>query len=166
MIRMDDTPEDIYGKVMAFTDGMILIGFEILTVATLEELDEYKKRLGSGENPIVLKKELALRVTEEITSKEDAQKAQKYFEEVFQNKEDSEEIKEKEVDKDIYSITDLLVAIEFAGSKSIARRLVEQGAVKINNEKITDWNDSINITSYPSLLLKVGKQLCHITLKT
>ncbi len=166
MIRMDNKPEDIYGKVMAFTDGMILIGFEILTIATLDELKTYKKRLDSGENPILLKKELALRVTEEITSKEEAQKAQKYFEEVFQKKEDSKEIKEISVTQDIYSITELLVAVGFAGSKSIARRLVGQGAVKINNKKVEDWNDTLSISSYSSMLLKVGKQLCHITLKT
>ena len=166
MIRMDDKPEDIYGKVMAFTDGMILIGFEILTIATLDELKAYKKRLDSGENPIILKKELALRVTEEITSKEEALRGQKYFEEVFQKKEDSKEIKEISVNQDIYSITELLVTVGFAGSKSIARRLVEQGAVKINNKKIEDWNDTLSVSSYSSMLLKVGKQLCHITLKT
>jgi tyrosyl-tRNA synthetase len=166
MIRMDDQPEDIYGKVMTFTDGMILIGFEILTVATLEELETYKKRLDSGENPMVLKKELALRVTEEITSKEEAQKAQQYFQEVFQNKEDSEKIQEIKVEKAVFQIGELLVAIGFAGSKSIARRLVDQGAVKINNEKISDWDSKIDLNSYPSILLKVGKQLCHITVKT
>jgi len=166
MIRMDDKPEDIYGKVMTFTDGMILIGFEILTVATLEELNAYKKRLDSGENPMVLKKELALRVTEEITSKEEAQKAQQYFQEVFQNKEDSEKIQEIKVNKAVFQIGELLVTIGFAGSKSIARRLVDQGAVKINNEKISDWDSKIDINSYPSVLLKVGKQLCHITVKT
>jgi len=166
MIRMDDKPEDIYGKVMTFTDGMILIGFEILTVATLEELEAYKKRFDSGENPMVLKKELALRVTEEITSKEEAQKAQQYFQEVFQNKEDSEKIQEIKVNKAVFQIGELLVTIGFAGSKSIARRLVEQGAVKINNEKISDWDSKIDLASYPSILLKVGKQLCHITVKT
>jgi len=165
MIRMDDKPEDIYGKVMTFTDGMILIGFEILTVATLEELETYKKRLDSGENPMILKKELALRVTEEITSKEEAQKAQQYFQEVFQNKEDSEKIQEIKVNKAVFQIGELLVSIGFAGSKSIARRLVDQGAVKINNEKISDWDSKIDIDTYPSLLLKVGKQLCHITVK-
>lgn len=166
MIRMDDKPEDIYGKVMTFTDGMILIGFEILTTSTLEELDTYKKRLESGENPMILKKELALKVTEEITSKEEAQKAQQYFQEVFQNKEDSEIIQEIAVEQSAFSIGELLVTVGFAGSKSIARRLVEQGAVKINNEKISDWQTNVDINSYPSLLLKVGKQLCHITVKT
>lgn len=165
MIRMDDKPEDIYGKVMTFTDGMILIGFEILTTASLQELATYKKRLESGENPIILKKELALRVTEEITSKEEALKGQQYFEEVFQKKEDSEDIQEITVDKNNTQISNLLVEVGFAGSKSIARRLVEQGAVKINNEKVTDWQMNIDITSYQSLLLKAGKQLCHITLK-
>jgi tyrosyl-tRNA synthetase len=166
MIRMDDKPEDIYGKVMTFTDGMILIGFEILTTSTLEELDTYKKRLESGENPMILKKELALKVTEEITSKEEAQKAQQYFQEVFQNKEDSEIIQEIALEQSAFSIGELLVTVGFAGSKSIARRLVEQGAVKINNEKISDWQTNVDINSYPSLLLKVGKQLCHITVKT
>ncbi|NTV77947.1 MAG: tyrosine--tRNA ligase [Clostridiales bacterium] len=166
MIRMDDKPEDIYGKVMTFTDGMILIGFEILTIATLEELETYKRRLDSGENPMILKKELALRVTEEITSREEAQKAQQYFQEVFQNKEDSEKIQEIKVNKAVFQIGELLVTIGFAGSKSIARRLVDQGAVKINNEKISDWDSKIDLASYPSLLLKVGKQLCHITVKT
>lgn len=166
MIRMDDKPEDIYGKVMTFTDSMILIGFEILTTASLKELDTYKQRLASGENPIILKKELALRVTEEITSKEDALKGQQYFEEVFQKKEDSENIQEITVNENNMQISNLLVKVGFAGSKSIARRLVEQGAVKINNEKVTDWQMNIDITSYQSLLLKAGKQVCHITFKT
>ena len=165
MIRMDDKPEDIYGKVMGFTDGMILRAFEILTTASLEELDNYKKRLESGENPINLKKELALRVTEEITSEEDALKGQKYFEEVFQKKEDSEIIEEKTVAQKEISITDLLVEVGFAISKSSARRLIEQGAVKINNEKANDWQMMLDLSSYQSLLLKAGKQLCHITLK-
>lgn len=165
MIRMDDTPEDIYGKVMAFTDGMILIAFEILTTASLEELDSYKKRLDSGENPLNLKKELALRVTEEITSKEEALKGQKYFEEVFQKKEDSETIQEKYVKEKEINITELLVEVGFTDSKSNARRLIEQGAVKLNNTKVTDWKMVLQLSSYQPDLLKAGKQICHITLK-
>lgn len=166
MIRMDDKPEDIYGKVMSFTDGMILIGFEILTDASLEELDIYKKRLEAGENPIGLKKELALKVTEAITSKEEALKAQQYFEEVYQQKIDSVVIPEIAINTENISIVDLLVQVNFADSKSSARRLVEQGAVKINDEKISDWQDTVHISPEESPLLKVGKQLCHITYKS
>ena len=79
MVRLDDSAKDIYGKIMSFEDEKILIGFEILTNATLPELDEYKKRLESGENPMILKKELAYRITKEIKSKEEAENAQKFL---------------------------------------------------------------------------------------
>ena len=75
MVRLDDSAKDIYGKIMSFEDEKILIGFEILTKATLPELEEYKKRLESGENPMILKKELAYRVTTEIKSEEEAENA-------------------------------------------------------------------------------------------
>lgn len=165
MIRMDDTPEDIYGKVMAFTDGMILRAFEILTTTSIAQLAIYKQRLESGENPLILKKELAQKVTEEITSKEEAEKAAKYFEDVYQRKEDSEEIREVRVEEKEMLLIDLLLNVGIASSKSTARRLIEQGAVKINNEKVSDWQMLVDITSYQSLLLKAGKQVCHITLK-
>ena len=50
MIRMDDKAEDIFGKVMAFTDDLIVIGFEILTSASMQEVETYKNRLDAGEN--------------------------------------------------------------------------------------------------------------------
>lgn len=166
MIRMDDTPEDIYGKVMGFTDNMILRAFEILTTTSVQQLKTYEQRLKSGENPLILKKELAQKVTEEITSKEDAQRAEKYFEDVYQKGEDSKEIREVKVEEKKIPLMDLLVNVGIASSKSTARRLVEQGAVKVNNEKVSDWQMLIDMTSYQSLLLKAGKQICHITLKT
>jgi len=117
MIKMNDTPEEIFGKVMAFTDSMIISGFEILTNSTMQEVDEYKQRLESGENPMVLKKVLAHMITSEITNKEEADKAQEYFESVFQNKDQDVEIPEKSVDKEEIPLNELLVSIEFANSK-------------------------------------------------
>jgi len=163
MIRMDDTPEDIYGKVMAFSDDIILRGFEILTFSTLKELDSCKQRLESGENPMSLKKELAFTITSEITSKEEAQKAQNFFESVFQKKDSETEIPEKEVEENEISLNDLLVKVGFAGSKGQAKRLIEQGAVKINDEKKTQYNESLNISHLQSFTLKVGKNICKIT---
>ena len=84
MIRMDDTPENIYGKIMAFNDDSILSAFEILTFATMDEVKKYQERLDSRENAMNLKKELGFRVTSEISSEKEAERAQKYFESVFQ----------------------------------------------------------------------------------
>jgi tyrosyl-tRNA synthetase len=163
MIRMDDSPEDIYGKVMAFGDDVILRGFEILTFASIPELDEYKKRIESGENPMNLKKELAFRITEEITSKEQAEKAQGFFESVFQKKEIDTEIPEIAITEREIELNDLLVKVNFASSKGQARRLVEQGAVKINDERKNQFNESITSSQYPSFILKVGKNICRVT---
>ncbi len=166
MIRMDDTPEDIYGKVMAFSDDMILKGFEILTFSTMPELDEYKERLESGENPMILKKELAFMITSEITTKAEALKAQNFFESIFQNKDQETEIPENVISKKEIPLNELLVEIKFASSKAQAKRLVEQGAVKINSEKVSQYNQVLNIDNDQSLILKVGKNICKITYKS
>lgn len=166
MIRMDDTPEDIYGKVMAFSDDMILKGFEILTFSTMPELEEYKERLESGENPMILKKELAFMITSEITTKEEALKAQNFFESVFQNKDQETEIPENVISKKEIPLNELLVEIKFASSKAQAKRLVEQGAVKINSEKVSQYNQVLNIDNDQPLILKVGKNICKITYKS
>lgn len=162
MIRMDDSPENIYGKVMAFTDTSILTAFEILTFATMEEIHKYAERLNSGENPINLKKELALRITTEITSEEEALKAQNFFESVFQKRDINTEIPSKEIPHTEIQLNELLVEIGFAQSKGEARRLIEQGAVKINDEKHTEFNELIQIPQDTNLTLKVGKNICSI----
>ncbi|MFA7654619.1 MAG: tyrosine--tRNA ligase, partial [Candidatus Dojkabacteria bacterium] len=138
MIRMDDTPENIYGKIMAFNDDSILSAFEILTFATMDEVKKYQERLDSGENAMNLKKELAFRVTSEITSEKEAERAQKYFESIFQKKEQEVEIPLKKIGEEEIALNELLVKINFAVSKSEAKRLVEQGAVKINDKKATE----------------------------
>lgn len=166
MIRMDDTPQDIYGKVMAFTDDIILRAFEILTNSTIEDLNNYKRRLEEGENPMTLKKELALTITSEITSKEEAQKAQEFFESVFQKKDMDTEIPEIAITENEIALNDLLVKINFASSKGQARRLIEQGAVKINDERKNEFNQSITSSQYPSFILKVGKNICKVTLQS
>jgi tyrosyl-tRNA synthetase len=164
MIKMNDKPEDIYGKVMAFNDDMILGAFEILTLASMGEVKEYKERLNSGENPMILKKELAFRITSEITSKKEAKQAQEFFESVFQNKNKDIEIPEKEVSEKEIPLNRLLVDIDFASSKSEAKRLIEQGAVKIQGKKITQYNYPINTSNQPEI--RVGRKVCKITFKT
>ncbi|MDD4561086.1 tyrosine--tRNA ligase [Candidatus Dojkabacteria bacterium] len=162
MIRMDDTPENIYGKIMAFNDDSILSAFEILTFATMDEVKKYQERLDSGENAMNLKKELAFRVTSEITSEKEAERAQKYFESIFQKKEQEVEIPLKKIGEEEIALNELLVKINFAVSKSEAKRLVEQGAVKINDKKATEFNQILAIKNSQPIILKVGKKVCSI----
>jgi len=125
------------------------------------ELEEIKKRFKSNENPMILKKELAFRVTSELKDIEGAKSAQEYFESVFQNKSTDTKLDEITVRKEEYNILELITETNLSPSKAQARRLVEQGAIKINDEKVVDWKIQITLTQ--PLVLKVGKRILKIT---
>ena len=161
MIKLSDNAQEIYGKVMAFTDEQIVTGFELLTNAEMSEVEEIQNRLSSGENPMILKKELALMLTSELKNPIEAKAAQEYFETVFQKKSLETDITEKKVNNEQYIITDLIVKLDLAPSKSQARRLVEQGAVKMDDSKISDWQ--VTISFKQPHILKVGKKLLKVT---
>jgi tyrosyl-tRNA synthetase len=161
MIKLSDSPEDIYGKVMAFTDEQIVEGFEILTNAPMEEVEDIKEKIESGENPMIFKKQLALKVTSELKGQQAGQKAQKYFETIFQKKSLEAEIKEVKVEKQEYNILDLMIETKLAPSKSQGRRLIEQNAVSIDDEKVTYWQKHIKLTQ--PIVVKVGKKILKIT---
>ena len=164
MIKLSDDAKDIYGKVMSFTDEQIVDGFELLTSADLDELEQIKERIKEDENPMILKKELAFRVTSEFKSGDEAKSAQDYFESVFQKKSLDTDLPEIELDEKEYNILDLIINTDASISKTQARRLVEQGAVKVNDERISDWQIQIDI-SKPTIL-KVGKKILQITYRT
>jgi len=161
MIELSDSANNIFGKVMAFDDKLIPIGFEILTKYELKQVEEIKERLKKGENPMILKKLLAFEITKDIKGEQEAENAQKYFENVFQKKNLNTDIPVKTVRQSNINILDLIVQCEIANSKSQAKRLVEQNAVTINGEKITDWNKNIQVGS-GSTILKCGKHVYKV----
>jgi len=161
MIELSDNANNIFGKVMSFDDKLIPIGFEILTKYELEQIEEIKERLKKGENPMILKKLLAFEITKDIKGEQEAENAQKYFENVFQKKNLNTDIPVKTVRQSNINILDLIVQCEIANSKSQAKRLVEQNAVTINGEKITDWNKNIQVGS-GSTILKCGKHVYQV----
>jgi len=164
MIKLSDNANDIYGKVMAFSDEQILIGFEILTSYELEQVEEISKRLKDGENPILLKKLLASEVTKEIKGEKEATQAQEYFESVFQKKDLNTEIPIKEIEKENISLVDLILECNITDSKTQARRLIEQGATYLNQQKITDWKTTLTISQGDMPILKCGKHIYQIRL--
>ena len=161
MIELSDSANNIFGKVMAFDDKLIPIGFEILTKYELEQIEEIKERLKKGENPMILKKLLAFEITKDIKGEQEAENAQKYFENVFQKKNLNTDIPVKTVRQSNINILDLIVQCKITNSKSQAKRLVEQNAVTINGEKITDWNKNIQVGS-GSTILKCGKHVYKV----
>lgn len=155
MIMLSDTPENIYGKVMAFPDEYIVPGFELLTNAELEEVREIGKEMESGSNPMNYKKQLAYRITSELKGINNANKAEQYFESVFQKKDYKTDIVSiKHNDK---SILDFLVDNKITKSKGEGRRLLDQGAIKLNDVKILKIEEKLSTG-----ILKIGKKVYKI----
>lgn len=120
----------LFGMIMTLDDTVILKCFECITAAPMEKVHEVGKRLKAGENPMVLKKELALQIVTELHSANAAKKAQAEFENTFQKGGVAEElIEEVKVDPKL-PLIEKLVAGGIVASKSEAKRLEDQGAIE------------------------------------
>ena len=136
MITLDDSAEEMFGKVMSWTDGMIVGGFELCTFEPLVMVDEVAKRLEKGENPRDLKMELAAAIVKIYHGEKAAALARENFINTFSKKETPDEM--PEVKAAGLTVADALVAAKLVSSKSDARRNVEQGGVKINEKVVHD----------------------------
>ena len=121
-----------------------------------EKLDEVKKRLEEGENPISLKKELAHQIVLELHGKVNADIAQVNFEKTVQKDEVPENMEEKVISNKVIGIADLIMECKLTSSKSEAKRLIEQGGVELDGKKIMDNNTDIELKD--GMVLKVGKR--------
>jgi tyrosyl-tRNA synthetase len=151
-IWLDDSAEDMYAKVLAVNDDLIIQYYTLGTNVSMEEVNEAKKALENGEHPMRIKKELAFEIIEELHGLDQAEKARQSFEKIVQGKEIPDELIEITI-KDTVSLLDVLIINNLSSSKSEAKRLIEQGGVTMNDEKITDPNERIK-----EGILKVGKR--------
>lgn len=136
MITLQDSAADMYGKIMSWTDGMILSGFELLTDVSTEEIQNIQKELENGLNPRDAKDRLAQEVVAFYHGQEVATEAAEGFASLFKSKEVPEEMEEIKLGQ--VSVIDALVLSDLAPSKGEARRLIEGGGVRIDGEVIKD----------------------------
>jgi tyrosyl-tRNA synthetase len=157
-IGISEPPDEIYGKTMSIPDSLIYTYFELVTDVSKEELNLIKQQLSDPSvNPRDLKRKLARTIVEQYYSKEAALQAEENFDKIFVRKEIPDEVIEVFVNQESASnIISLLRSIGAAPSNSEARRLVDQGGVSINGEKIQNSNSPIQIQS--GSILKVGKR--------
>ncbi len=131
MVAFSDTPEDMFGKVMSWTDGMIKNGFELCTTMPVDEIKQLEATI---QNPRDLKLKLAYEVVKTFLGEKFAGKAQENFVKTFSKKETPDEM--PELKPSAMDILTVLVEAKICTSKSEARRVVEQGGVKINDKKV------------------------------
>ena len=155
-IWLDDKPNDIYAKVMAVEDNLIITYFTLVTNISLKEIDEIKKELEEGENPISAKKQLAYEIVSELHGEGSAREAQENFERTVQRNELPESIELHTFDKTELGIIDILIHLPYEFSTSEAKRLIEQGGISVNGKVIKNSNEVIKLNE--DKLLKIGKR--------
>ena len=158
-IGISESPKEIYGKTLSIPDSLIYIYFELASDIPSSELKGIKQQL---DNPVInprdIKRKLARTFVRMYHNEEAAKLAEEEFDRIFIKKEVPDEVEEFKIDNNNseLNILDLIMKVNFASSRGEARRLIIQGGVSINSNKITDPNLKMKISD--GMILKVGKR--------
>ncbi|HHY20257.1 MAG TPA: tyrosine--tRNA ligase [Firmicutes bacterium] len=156
-IGITEDPNEMYGKTMSLADELMLTYFELVTDIDKAEIDQLKKDLENNKiHPKEAKSKLAMQIVTQYHGKEAAIKAKEEFDNVFKAGGLPEDIPEFSFSEDKIWIVKLLVDCDLVKSNSEARRMIEQGGVKLNNEKIEDG--SLDVPIEDGMVLQVGKR--------
>ncbi len=162
-IWLTDDADEMFGKVMSLRDELIIQYLTLATAATMEDISHASERLASGENPMVLKKELAVRLVTELHSNDAATAAKNNFELRFQKGNVADSAiphMSKNGVKTGATMVDVLVSFGLAASKSDAKRLIEQKAVKHNGSTVPLSKDAVVLTTND--VIEVGRKAVKI----
>ena len=160
-IGLTDSPEDMYGKSMSISDEMIEKYFILAADADTKTVSRAKKQLSdSSQNPRDIKRELARAIVQLYHGEDAAKESEQYLDRVIVNKDAPDDMDQVELSID----TQLIEVVNNEGltsSKGEARRLIKQGAIRVDDEKITD--ESHILLKGKEVVIKVGKlSLIHI----
>lgn len=157
-VAITEEPRQMYGKLMSIADEMILEYFTLLTDVPDSELATIASRLAGGENPMELKKQLALTITQQYHDASAAQEAAEFFTKTVQEKEIPADIPEVTLDPSDKTVLDILKRACPDESNSALRRLVEQGAVSVlpADQKLSDPLAELDVAD--GTVVKIGKR--------
>ena len=155
-IGITEAPEEMFGKIMSISDTLMWRYFELLSDKDLKEIQSLQAQVGAGSlHPMDAKKALAIEIATRFHGAAAADKAREYFETRFQKKAAPADIRQHFTASEPIWICRLMVDQKFAKSTSEARRLISQGAVRVDGKVINDVNFQFHHP--PHHLLEVGK---------
>ena len=156
-IALEDNPDDMFGKIMSISDELMWRYFSLLSFKTSDEIDEFKKEIKQGSNPRDIKFLLAEEIVERF-HEGSGLKSKENFVNRFQKGNISQKLEEitLEIDAEDELITRVLKDSRLLNSTSEAMRMIKQGAVKVNEEKVLD--NKFKIKRGTSNLVQVGKK--------
>ena len=156
-IGITEKADDIFGKTMSIPDEIMMKWFDLLSLRPLEEIKKVDDDIKGGANPRDAKIDLAMELTTRFTSETEAEKAKDNFFKKFSSNELPSDIEEKEISyTDMPALPNLLKDLGMVGSTSEAIRLIEQGAVKIDQEKVTSKDQEVSFET--KKLIQIGKK--------
>ena len=155
-IAVFDSPNDKYGKTMSIPDTLIINYFNHATKVSIDEIKNLESELKNGTNPKYIKQRLAREIVSLYHGEQAASEAEEEFNRIFSQKEIPTEIDTYQLKEENIWIVKLLTESGLTSSNGEARRMIKQGAVTIDNEKITDENMVWNFKEVK--VIKVGKR--------
>ncbi|MCT4617682.1 MAG: tyrosine--tRNA ligase [Candidatus Gracilibacteria bacterium] len=159
-IGLDESANNMFVKVMEIKDELILTYFEHCTDMFLEDIEQYKTRLESGENPREVKIDLAKTIVTLYFDEDAAQEAYKYFEKVLKEGlvPDEKDIEKVELEDSELPLVSLIRQAGMVNNSTEARNALNSNGVKVNNEKQTDAKFMVKLDKENYTLLQVGKK--------
>ena len=155
-IGITDSPSEQYGRTLSIPDELIGRYFEYATDIDSKELyDIHENIKGGTSSPRDLKRYLARKIVSLYHNEEDALQAERAFDALFIAKDEPDDMPEYKLESQ-EKLVAIIVKNKMAGSNGEARRLISQGGVKINNEKVDDMHTMLNAGE--EYVLKVGKR--------
>ncbi len=156
-VFLDASNIEMYGQIMSQADENILQLFTDCTRVPLSEIEEIGKKLKKDEvNPRDLKMKLAYEIVSLFRGEKSAEEAQNYFVNTFQKKETPDDIKEFSLAPGDRKLVELLLELDLANSKSEARRLIEQGGIKIDGQVFKDVDEVLKLED--GMIVQKGKR--------
>jgi tyrosyl-tRNA synthetase len=156
-IAITDTSDDMFGKIMSVSDDLMWRYYELLSDQPMKAIEALRSQIKAGElHPMEAKKSLAAELVSRFHSSAAADAARAYFETRFQKKSTPSEIRQQfEAAEPIWICRLLVDVLKFAKSTSEARRLMGQGAVKVDGRVIYDINFQFHAGDHE--IIEVGK---------
>ena len=156
-IAIDDSPEDMYGKIMSINDSMILKYYKLAVFADRDRIESVKLLLeDDSNNPRDIKRSLAKDLVARYYSEEKAKLAEAAFDQIFVKKDNPDNMPSYNLSSEI-NLVDILLSEKLIVSKGEGKRLINQNAVKVDGKVCDDINQTIS-PSDEDIIVKVGKR--------
>lgn len=158
-VGITEPPLEIYGKIMSISDELMFRYYELLTDVPLSEISRWKQQIAEGEiNPRDIKARLARLIVADFWGEEAARRAEEEFVRIFRKKEAPTEMEEIPVAASSLPLIDLLVDRGLLPSRGEAKRLIRQGGVYLDGQRINDITYTLALKKKQSVILRLGKR--------